>query len=130
MWRILWRIWGRLWIGFRGVSCRTGLLRGGRPLRGVCTLSRKDDLLWASRCSAEDVPDQREGPCALDPLDQIKRRANVCLRAGGPSGRTCQSMRGCDTSISVDYMNGGAENVWVDRRTEAAAERGAGVCRG
>jgi hypothetical protein len=34
------------------VSCRTGRLRGERPLRGVCTLLWQDEWLGASRCSA------------------------------------------------------------------------------
>jgi hypothetical protein len=33
------------------VSCRTGLLRGGRPLRGLYTLFGDDDLRMPSRGS-------------------------------------------------------------------------------
>jgi hypothetical protein len=77
MWRILWRIWGRLWIGFRGLSCRTGLLRGGRPLRGVCTGLGGDDALGLPLVG-DDVSDQRE---------DRKGVRTPALRAGGPSGR-------------------------------------------
>jgi hypothetical protein len=51
------------------MSCRTGPLRSAtpqtktclrgprfeRPLRGLCILSRNDNLLWASRWSAGDL---------------------------------------------------------------------------
>jgi hypothetical protein len=59
------------------MSCRTGPLRVGRPLRGVYTSSRKDNLLWSSRWSEKDDPDQREGPGNPFLQDKIKRRANA-----------------------------------------------------
>ena len=62
------------WLSVETVSCRTGPLRVGRPLRGVYTLSRKDNLLCSSRWSEKDDPDQREGPGNPFLQDKIKRR--------------------------------------------------------
>jgi hypothetical protein len=43
------------------VSCRTGPLRVGRPLRGVCT-GLAGDNSGGLPLVGDDVPDQREGP--------------------------------------------------------------------
>src|ERR1700733_2508203 len=59
------------------MSCRTGLLRGGRPLRGGDTLSRWCKQLWASRWSAIYDSDQREDHSCSHHLDKLKRRANA-----------------------------------------------------
>ena len=66
------------------MSCRTGPLRVGRPLRGGYVLSRRDDLLWASRWSANDDADQREDPYFLFHLDNLKRRVNARPTRSGP----------------------------------------------
>ena len=98
MLKILWRIWGRRWIVFEGLSCRTGPLRAGGHFV-ACV------------------------PVAV-------RRVCGCERWSGLNSAASKSMRGCDRYISIDYVNGGSENVWIDRRAEAVTKFGAGVCGG
>jgi hypothetical protein len=47
-------------------------------------LSRKDNLLWSSRWSEKDDPDQREGPGNPFLQDKIKRRVNAHSTRSGP----------------------------------------------
>jgi hypothetical protein len=58
------------------------VLPDGPPARRAATSWRVyrswwGELLWASRCSADKVPDQREDRRGLGRLDQLKRRANA-----------------------------------------------------
>ena len=61
---------------------RSHVLPDGPPARRAATSWRvyrlgQDDLLWASRCSVDKIPDQREGPCCRFCRDKFKRRANA-----------------------------------------------------
>jgi hypothetical protein len=77
MWRILWRIWGRLWIGFKRFSPagRAACAAGGHFVACVPVLAGRDPGGLA--LLGGDVPDQREGTCALGRLDKLKRRVNA-----------------------------------------------------
>jgi len=72
-------MWGmrRRW-AWKLMSCRTGLLRGGRPLRGVCTGLGGVIFFGPPVGRGEnDDSDQREGTCFLCCRDRLKRRANA-----------------------------------------------------
>jgi hypothetical protein len=65
MLRILWGIWGRLWIGFND-GCPAGRAHyvwGGHFV--ACVPVLRDDLLWALPLVGNYEPDQREGDSHL-----------------------------------------------------------------
>src|ERR1700733_9831462 len=74
-------------IRYKLLSCRKGLLRGGRPLRGVYT-----GLAGYSSIGPPAGRDDRcRGPVPFDDPDKLKRRETPAPRAVGPSGRTAAS---------------------------------------
>jgi hypothetical protein len=69
-------------LGTDAVSCRTGALRGPRPLRGVCTALRGAPVGRVEEFCADHREDHPKG---------YTRHEVTALRGGGPSGRTLSS---------------------------------------
>jgi hypothetical protein len=116
------------WLSVETVSCRTGPLRVGRPLRGVYTLSRKDNLLWSSRWSEEDDPDQREGPGNPFSQEKIKRRANARPTRSGPVRQDMSFYESLSAEVAVVLVHpvlaGWSEDVEVDSVFEGSGRVG------
>ena len=66
------------------MSCRTGPLRVGRPLRGLYTFLATAIFCGPPVGRKMNDPDQREDQCGLFCQDQLKRRANARPTRSGP----------------------------------------------
>src|ERR1700761_6592824 len=70
------------------MSCRTGLLRGGRAFARLFNLSRRTKQQRSSRGSESSISYQREDQRRSRHQDRYTRHEVTAPRAVGPSGRT------------------------------------------